>query len=110
MCYTSYQIMKHNLKLMSSMCDSFDLLLFIFSISLNGYISWEGPGRLWSRTRENAMKIFEGLEFRTGFLSIRSGEEKSARRKPDSDPSLMSSDPLGTPDRNNQRALSLASP
>ena len=61
------------------MCDSFDLLFFIFNISLNGHISWEGPGRLWSRTRENAMKMFEGLEFRTDFRGIWTGEEKSAR-------------------------------
>ena len=64
---------------MISLCDSFDLLLFMFNISLNGHISWEGPGRLGPRTCENAMKIFEGLEFRTGFLGIWTGEEKSAR-------------------------------
>ena len=38
-----------------------------------------GPGRLGPRTRENAMKIFEGLELRTDFLGIWTGEEKSAR-------------------------------
>ena len=64
---------------MTSMCDSFDLLFFIFNISLNGHISWEGPDRLSPRTRENAMKIFEGLELRTGFLGIWTDEEKSAR-------------------------------
>ena len=56
---TSYQILKPNLKLMISMCDSFDLLFFIFNISLNEHISWEGPDRLGPRTRENAMKIFK---------------------------------------------------
>ena len=64
---------------MISLCDSFDLLLFMFNISLNGHISWEGHGRLGPRTRENAMKMFEGLELRTGFLGIWTDEEKSAR-------------------------------
>ena len=58
------------------LCDSFDLLFVMLNISLNIYISWEGPGRLGPRTCENAMKICEGLEFRTGFLCIWTGEEK----------------------------------
>ena len=86
---------------MISLCDSFDLLLFMFNISLNGHISWEGPGRLGPRTCENAMKIFEGLELRTRFLGIWTGEEKSARFSTHSDRSFTSSGPLGTPDRNN---------
>ena len=86
---------------MISLCDSFDLLFLMFSISLNRHISWEGPGRLSPRTRENAMKKIEGLELRTGFLGIWIGEEKSARLITHSDRSFMSSGPLGTPDRNN---------
>ena len=85
---------------MISLCDSFDLLLFMFNISLNGHISWEGPGRLGPRTRENVMKIFEGLEFRTDFLGVWTGEEKSARFCTHSDRSLMSSGDLRIPDRN----------
>ena len=79
MCQTSYQILKPNLKVMISLCDSFDLLFLMLSISPNGHISWEGPGRLGPRTRENAMNFFEGLELRTGFLGMWTGEEKSAR-------------------------------
>ena len=86
---------------MISLCDSFDLLLFMFNISLNGHISWEGHGRLGPRTRDNAMKMSEGLELRTGFLGIWIGEGKSARLITHSDRSFMSSAPLGTPDRNN---------
>ena len=85
---------------MISLCDSFDLLLFMFNISLNGHISWEGPGRLGPRTRENAMKHFEGLELRTGFLGIWISEGKSARFCTHSDRSLMSSGDLRIPDRN----------
>ena len=86
---------------MISLCDSFDLLFLMLNISPNEHISWEGPGHLGPRTRENAMKIFEGLELRTGFLGIWIGEEKSARLITHSDRSFMSSAPLGTPDRNN---------
>ena len=73
----------------------------MFNISLNGHISWEGPGRLGPRTRENAMKIFEGLGLRTGFLGIWISEGKSARFCTHSDRSFMSSGALRTPDRNN---------